>query len=81
MNKPNNMAQCERRAIEIYVAAPPEKLAKECRVELIAEFGEECVHQMLKNGIGNNNAADESAAPLTGGLPCAPLQALDPQAE
>lgn len=52
------LVACERRAIEIYYAAPPEKLAGECRAELIAEFGEACVSQMLANGIGNNGLAN-----------------------
>jgi hypothetical protein len=52
------LADCERRAIEIYYAAPPEKLAGECRRELVAEFGESIVAQMLANGIGNNGSAN-----------------------
>ena len=48
------LADCERRAIELYYAAPPEKLAGDCRRELVKEFGESVVTQMLANGIGNN---------------------------
>ena len=55
------LADCERRAIEIYYAAPPEKLAGECRAELVAEFGESVVAQMLSNGIGNNGSANVEA--------------------
>jgi hypothetical protein len=52
------LADCARRAIELYYAAPPEKLAGECRRELVAEFGESVVTQMLANGIGNNGSAN-----------------------
>lgn len=52
------LAACERRAIELYYAAPPEKLAGECRAELVSEFGEDVVKEMLRNGIGNNCAAN-----------------------
>lgn len=52
------LAACERRAIEIYYDAPPEKMAGACRAELVSEFGEAVVRQMLKNGIGNNTTAN-----------------------
>ncbi len=54
------LAACEKRAVELYAQAPPEKMAGECRRELEAEFGPECVKQMLANGIGNNQMSPEA---------------------
>jgi len=54
----NLLADCERRAIELYYAAPPEKTARDCHRELVEEFGESLVTQMLANGIGNNGSAN-----------------------
>ena len=48
------IARCEKRAIEIYYAAPPDKLAGDCHAELVTEFGKDCVAEMLRNGIGEN---------------------------
>jgi len=53
------LAACEKRAIEIYYAAPPDKLAGDCWRELEAEFGKECVNQMMSIGIGNNHLNPE----------------------
>ncbi len=50
------LARCEQRAIDLYYAAPPDKLAGECRAELVAEFGEDVVKAMLSKGIGNNTS-------------------------
>jgi hypothetical protein len=69
------LASCERRAIEIYYAAPPEKLAGECRAELVAEFGEDVVAEMLRKGIGNNGGAFAEAdtqSPEPKALPICP---------
>ncbi len=48
------LAGCERRAIELYYAAPPGKLAGDCRRELVEEFGETVVTQVMAKGLGNN---------------------------
>ena len=76
MSKPitkKMLADCESRAIEIYYAANHDTPAGECRDKLVAEFGEECVKQMLANGIGNNQPNTPPAAPAA---PECPLESL-----
>lgn len=51
---PETLRECERRAIQLYYTEKDDTPVKQLREQLVNEFGETVVTQMLANGIGNN---------------------------